>query len=42
MAGTPVHVNRTLPVLEQMGLIELTRRRLRILNLPRLHAMAEF
>ena len=39
---TPVHVNRTLRELRSKGLIELTRRRLRILDLPQLRAMAEF
>ena len=39
---TSVHVNRTLQELRQRGLIELTKRRLRILDLPRLRALAEF
>ena len=39
---TSVHVNRTLRELRQKGLIELTKRRVRILDLPRLRAMAEF
>ena len=37
-----VHVNRTLQELRRQGLIELKGRRLRILNLPRLKAIAEF
>ncbi|WP_244527004.1 helix-turn-helix domain-containing protein [Methylobacterium sp. 275MFSha3.1] len=41
--GLPsVHVNRTLRELRQKGLIELRRGRLRILDLPRLQALAEF
>jgi CRP-like cAMP-binding protein/ActR/RegA family two-component response regulator len=39
---TSVHVNRTLRELRQKGLIELRRGRLRILDLPRLQALAEF
>jgi CRP-like cAMP-binding protein len=37
-----VHVNRTLQELRRQGLIELRGRRLTILNLPRLRAIAEF
>ena len=37
-----VHLNRTLRELRRKGLIELQRRRLTILNLPRLKALAEF
>lgn len=39
---TSVHVNRTLKVLREAKLIETTGRRLRILDLPRLQALAEF
>ena len=39
---TPVHVNRTLKELRQQGLIEIKRRRLKILDLPRLRTLAEF
>jgi CRP-like cAMP-binding protein len=39
---TPVHVNRSLRDMRQQGLIELGRRRLRILDLPRLQNLAEF
>ena len=39
---TPVHVNRMLQELREQGLIELTSRRLKILDLPRLRALAEF
>ena len=39
---TPVHVNRILRSLRQQGLIELSRRQLQILDLPRLEALAEF
>jgi CRP-like cAMP-binding protein/ActR/RegA family two-component response regulator len=39
---TPVHVNRTLQDFRRAGLIELKRRRLKILDLPRLRALAEF
>ncbi|QEE38193.1 MULTISPECIES: helix-turn-helix domain-containing protein [unclassified Methylobacterium] len=39
---TPVHVNRTLGELRRQGLIELRTRRLKILDLPRLRALAEF
>ncbi|TXM98889.1 Crp/Fnr family transcriptional regulator [Methylobacterium sp. WL64] len=39
---TPVHVNRTLQELREQGLIELRSRRLKILDLPRLRALAEF
>ena len=42
MGLTSVHVNRTLRELRHKGLIELTRRRVKILDLPRLRAMAEF
>jgi CRP-like cAMP-binding protein len=37
-----VHVNRVLQDLRRQGLIELRGKRLKILNLPRLKAMAEF
>ena len=37
-----VHVNRSLQELRRQGLIELKGRRLTILNLPRLRAVAEF
>ena len=37
-----VHVNRSLQELRRQGLIELKGRRLTILNLPRLRALAEF
>jgi CRP-like cAMP-binding protein/CheY-like chemotaxis protein len=37
-----VHVNRTLQELRRQGLIELKSGRLKILNLPRLRAIAEF
>jgi CRP-like cAMP-binding protein/ActR/RegA family two-component response regulator len=37
-----VHVNRSLQELRRRGLIELKGRRLKILNLPRLRAVAEF
>ena len=37
-----VHVNRTLQELRRQGLIELKGKRLRILDLPRLRALAEF
>ena len=37
-----VHVNRSLQELRRQGLIELKGRRLTILNLPRLKAVAEF
>src|ERR1700709_192819 len=37
-----VHVNRTLQELRRQGLIELRGGRLKILNLPRLKAIAEF
>jgi CRP-like cAMP-binding protein/CheY-like chemotaxis protein len=37
-----VHVNRTLQELRRKGLIELRGKRLRIVNLPRLKAIAEF
>ena len=37
-----VHVNRSLQELRRQGLIELTGRRLTILDLPRLRALAEF
>jgi CRP-like cAMP-binding protein len=37
-----VHVNRTLQELRRQGLIELRGGRLKILNLPRLRAIAEF
>jgi CRP-like cAMP-binding protein/ActR/RegA family two-component response regulator len=37
-----VHVNRSLQELRRRGLIELKGRRLKILNLPRLRAIAEF
>jgi CRP-like cAMP-binding protein len=39
---TSVHVSRTLRDLRLQGLIEHTRRRVRILDLPRLRALAEF
>lgn len=39
---TSVHVNRVLQDLRRNGLIELRKRRLWILDLPRLHALAEF
>ncbi|MHC2109366.1 helix-turn-helix domain-containing protein [Methylobacterium sp. CM6246] len=39
---TPVHVNRSLKELRQQGLIQLKSRRLKILDLPRLRALAEF
>ena len=39
---TPVHVNRTLRELRREGLIELRKGRLKILDLPRLRALAEF
>lgn len=39
---TPVHVNRSLQELRRQGLIELGRGCLRILDLPRLQALAEF
>lgn len=39
---TSVHVNRTLKVLRKEGLIAMTGRRVRILDLPRLQALAEF
>ena len=37
-----VHLNRTLQELRRQGLIEFRRRRLTILDLPRLRALAEF
>jgi CRP-like cAMP-binding protein len=39
---TPVHVNRTLQTLRRQGLIELENKRLTILDLPALRAVAEF
>jgi CRP-like cAMP-binding protein len=39
---TSVHVNRSLQDMRREGLIELRKRRLRILDLPRLRALAEF
>ena len=39
---TPVHVNRSLQELRKQGLIELRNKRLKILDLPRLRALAEF
>jgi CRP-like cAMP-binding protein len=39
---TSVHVNRTLQDFRRAGLIDLKRRRLKILDLPRLRALAEF
>ena len=39
---TSVHVNRSLKELRQKGLIELRNKRLKILDLPRLRALAEF
>ena len=39
---TPIHVNRSLKELRQKGLIELRNKRLKILDLPRLRALAEF
>ncbi|MFB0490121.1 CRP-like cAMP-binding protein [Methylobacterium sp. OAE515] len=39
---TPVHVNRSLRELRRQGLIELGKGRLKILDLPRLRALAEF
>ncbi|MGH1570645.1 Crp/Fnr family transcriptional regulator [Methylobacterium sp. P31] len=39
---TSVHVNRSLQDMRRDGLIELRKRRLRILDLPRLRALAEF
>lgn len=39
---TSVHVNRSLQDMRKEGLIELRKRRLRILDLPRLRTLAEF
>ncbi|MHC2109051.1 Crp/Fnr family transcriptional regulator [Methylobacterium sp. CM6246] len=39
---TPVHVNRTLRELRQEGLIEITKKQMKILDLPRLKQIAEF
>lgn len=39
---TSVHVNRSLQDMRREGLIELRKRRLRILDLPRLRTLAEF
>lgn len=39
---TPVHINRTLQELRRSGMIELERRKLRILDLPRLKDVAMF
>ena len=39
---TSVHVNRSLRELRRQGLIELRRGWVRILDLPRLQALAEF
>ena len=42
MGLSNVHVNRSLQELRRVGLIEFTGRRLTILDLPRLRALAEF
>ena len=42
MGLTSVHVNRSLKELRERGLIELRRKRLKILDLPRLQELAEF
>jgi CRP-like cAMP-binding protein len=42
MGLSNVHVNRSLQKLRRRGLIEFKGRRLTILNLPRLRAVAEF
>ncbi|MBC9033824.1 Crp/Fnr family transcriptional regulator [Sphingomonas sp. JC676] len=39
---TPVHVNRTLKLLREDGAVDMQRGRVRILDLARLHAIAEF
>lgn len=39
---TPVHVNRTLKALREQGAADMQRGRVRILDLARLHAIAEF
>ncbi|WP_342251504.1 Crp/Fnr family transcriptional regulator [Sphingomonas sp. OTU376] len=39
---TPVHVNRTLKLLREEGTVDMQRGRVRILDLARLHAIAEF
>lgn len=39
---TPVHVNRTLKLLREDGVADMQRGRVRILDLDRLHAIAEF
>lgn len=39
---TSVHVNRSLQDMRKEGLIDLRKRRLRILDLPRLRTLAEF